>query len=304
MQQIDRSAIVNYFKPFPTWAVVMIVIGVPLLFAKGFGLIFIAIGVIGIVLYSKGRPTDQQMDAWFEEEIKVLNERALKKIGVDAADCVAPAEAIYGPRVQNTGGAVVLMRNGGDNMIRYTPVDFTVLNFGQDQLLCYQCSYDRTTGNPLAESTDEYFYRDVVSVSTKSETMQIQFSTGLKGKQESVQLKTAESFVLTTSGGTAIHVFLKDEALLQLKATKGGQLPSTHSEKTIQSIRRMLRDKKGSGASSAPPPAPAMPVTRDNSPSSGGDQSAKLQKLKKMLDDGLIDQEEFQAEKKKVLASL
>lgn len=300
MQPIDRTAIVNYFKPFPTWAVWMIIIGVPLLFARGFGLIFIAIGVIGIVLYSRGRPSDKQMDDWFTEEMKALNERALKKIGFDPADCVAPSEPIYGPRVQNTGGALVLMRKGGDNLIRYTPIDFTMLNFGQDQLVCYQCSYDRTTGNVLAESTDEYFYRDVVSVSTKSETMAVSFSTGLKGKQESVQLKTAESFVLTTSGGTAIRVFLRDEALLQLKATRGGQLKSTDAEKTIQSIRRMLRDKKGSGPTQSAPPAmpPAMPASN---PTSGGD---KLQKLKKLLDDGLITPEEFQAEKQKVLGSL
>ena len=47
------------------------------------------------------------------------------------------------------------------------------MNFGQHQLLVYTCTIDITTGNTLHESADEYFYRDVVSVSTKTETAKL-----------------------------------------------------------------------------------------------------------------------------------
>ena len=152
MEEIDRRAIRNYFKPFPWWAVFCIIIGLPLLALKGLGLIPIAIGVLGIVLHKK--PTDQQMDAWFEGEIKVLNQQALKKLGVDDSDCVAAPVVVYGPRVENTGGAEILIKSGDDGFVRYNPVDFSVMHSGQHQLFCYQCSYDRTTGNRLAERTD------------------------------------------------------------------------------------------------------------------------------------------------------
>jgi hypothetical protein len=181
------------------------------------------------------------------------------------------------------------------------------MNCGQDQLFCYQCSYDRTTGNPLVEQTDEYFFRDVVSVATKSDTQQIQINAGLKGKEEVVKLTASESFVLTTSGGTAFEVFLFDPALLKLKSTKRGKWSRTEAENAIQTIRTMLRDKK---RSPAPPPVQASlipqptPIARGSNPGPAGDSGTKLKKLKQLLDDGLIDQEEFKAQKQRLLDSL
>lgn len=238
MSDIDRKAITNYFKPFPMWAVWCIVIGVPLLRAYGLGIILIAIGIIALVTLK--RPTDQQMDQWWQEEIQSLKTKALGKIGFDSADCVAEPVVVWGPRVANTGGVPLQLRNGKDGVVRYNPVDVSILNFGQHQLVGYQASYDRFTGNALQESTDEYFYKDVVSVSTKTDTTSRDVAVGKE--QVRIQLKSSEMFRLTTSGGTSIEVFLKDEALLQ--ATKGGSFSTTQAEQAVQSVRRMLRDKK------------------------------------------------------------
>jgi hypothetical protein len=101
MPQIDRAAIKNYFKPFPVWAVLCIIIGVPLIALYGIGLSPIAVGVLALVFNKK--PTDQQMDEWLAEEIKFLNEKALSKLGIDASHCVRQPIVVYGPRVENTG---------------------------------------------------------------------------------------------------------------------------------------------------------------------------------------------------------
>ncbi len=115
-------------------------------------------------------------------------------------------------------------------------MNITVLNFAPNQLLSYQCALDLTTGKRLNESTDEYFYRDVVSVSTKTVSV-----TKTSAKYGLLQLNAAETFALTTSGGTSIEVILKDPKLVEMV---GGDIPTTFAEKAIQAVRKMLREKK------------------------------------------------------------
>jgi hypothetical protein len=243
MPEIDRKKIAKYFNPFPTWTIIFIVIGVLLVAVKGIGLIPLIIGGVGLYFYFSGKPTDQEMDTWLQEELRVLNGRALQKCGLDQSEVVAESVAVWGPRVVNTGGIPFQIKTGKDGQIRYNPIDLSVLNFGQNQLLGYQCAYDRFTGNCLQETTDEYFYKDVVSVSTKTDTTSKDVVVGKK-QVERVQLKNSEMFRLTTSGGTSIEVFIKDEGLLGLKSAKGGQLPTSQAEKAVATVRRMLRDKK------------------------------------------------------------
>ncbi len=47
-----RAQLKKYFKPFPKWAVWLIVIGAPLVLAKGIGLVLIGIGAWAIFAWS------------------------------------------------------------------------------------------------------------------------------------------------------------------------------------------------------------------------------------------------------------
>lgn len=244
-EETKRKMIKSYFKSFPKWAIALIVIGVIALLASGgsggaifFGLLLSGLGAFGIYSYSANKPTDAQMDQWLEEDLKMLTQKALSKTGTDEAELVSESVQITGPRLWDVAGAPVLFRKGKDNVLRYTPVEVSVIGFTQNQLLGYSCVLDRTTGKALNESTDEYFYRDVVSVATKTESKTKDIS-GL-GR---VQMNAAESFTLTTSGGTSLSVLLRDPELI--KRMGGGEIPTTRAEKAIQTVRKMLRDKKG-----------------------------------------------------------
>ncbi len=251
-----REQIKKYFKSFPKWAVWMIIIGLPFLALYGFGLVLIGIGIWGLVDWNK-KPDDAQMDAWLEEDLKVFHGKALSKTGTDPSELVGDPVMVTGPRFWDVGGADVAFRKGKDNILRFTPVDVIVLNFGRDQLIAYQSALDLKTGNALNESTDEYFYRDVVSVSTKTESKTVQLSAngafrgGIKGGlagalKGSLQLNAAEQFVLTTSGGTHIDVVLRAPELIERMG--GGEIPTTRADKAIQTVRKMLREKKGTTA--------------------------------------------------------
>jgi hypothetical protein len=239
-----REQTKKYFKPFPKWAVWMIIIGLPFLAQYGLGLVLIGVGVWGLVDWNK-KPNDAQMDAWLDEELKVLHGKALSKTGTDPSELVGEPVMVTGPRFWNVAGAEVAFKKGKDNVLRFTPVGVTVLNFTPNQLIAYSAALDLTTGNILNESTDEYFYRDVVSVSTKTKRMNVQASgTGaLKG---GLQLNDAETFELTTSGGTSIEVLLRDPSLIEKMG--GGDIPTTRAEKAIQTVRKMLREKKSAAA--------------------------------------------------------
>ena len=248
-EQTKRSKIRNYFKPFPKWAVWMILIGLGVMLigsqagggAVVMGLLLAVIG--GFVVYSQGqgKATDQEMDQFLNEDLTVLGKHGLNKVGVDGTELVGEPVQVTGfPR--SLGGAEFRYKKGKDNIIRFTPTQATLVFFTQNQLVAYSCAYDSTTGKPLNESTEEYFYRDVVAVSTKTT------SVGLNlGKELGmVQATAAEEFTLTTSGGTSISVVLKDASLVQKMG--GGDLPTTRAENAVQSIRRMLRDKKVANA--------------------------------------------------------
>jgi hypothetical protein len=257
MEQDKRSQIKKYFKKFPKWAVWMIIIGLPFLAAYGVGAIAIAIGVWGLVTHYQ-KPTDEQMDAWIQEDLKSLQARALEKTGLDQSELIGEPVMVYGPRFWNIGGAEAGIKKGKDGVVRFMPLGVTLINFTPHQLVAYQCALDLTTGKTLSESTDEYFYRDVVSVSTQSKTMTWDQAalgeSALSGgplaalvTAGKLQFNDAQTFTLTTSGGTSIEVVLRDPKLIE--SVGGGRIPTDVAEKAAQTIRKMLREKKAAAAS-------------------------------------------------------
>lgn len=260
MNQNKQSQLRKYFAKFPKWAVASVIVAVLLLASDAYVVGLILAGLGGWRLYSWSRkPTDQQVDAWIEEALKDVRSKALAKTGIDQSELVADPVVVYGPRFWNIGGADVGIKKGADGVVRFMPLGVTVINFTANQLLAYQCALDLATNNPLNESTDEYFYRDVVSVSTQSKSRSFDLAAIPKafagGKLKSLivngklQFNSAELFVLTTSGGTSIEVLLQDPQLIQKAG--GGSIPTHLADKAVQAVRKMLREKKAGAAAGA-----------------------------------------------------
>ena len=238
-----REQMKKYFKRFPKWMVILgvvSVVGVPLV-------------IIWWLVSWRNKPADALVDGWIEEDLQRLEKIALEKTGLDESELVSETVTLTGLRFWNIGGADIGIRSGKDDIIRFTPLGVTVINFTEHQLIAYQCALDLTTGNPLSESTDEYFYRDVVSVSTQTESMTwdkaMLSSSGLAKtplaslmKHGKLQFNAADKFVLTTSGGTSIEVVISDPTLI--KSVGGGSIPTERADKAIRVVRKMLREKK------------------------------------------------------------
>ncbi len=193
-----------------------------------FGLLLAAGGGYGIYNFTQV-PSDQQIDEWISEDLQGLDKRALDKIGIDKSELMSESAVITGPY------DFTIFKVGKDKVLRFGKIAAAIINFTPNQLLVYNCMVDVTTGNTLKEGTDEYFYRDVVSVSTKTKDGQI----------GAIRVSAGEYFTLTTSGGTSVEVFLQSP---EIGKQFGGAMPSTNAEKSIQTIRKMLREKKGATA--------------------------------------------------------
>lgn len=238
---MDRIKVKKYFKKLPKWLVILLIIGILFLFgeAKMLGFIMFLIGGLGIFYFYKEKITDQEFDEILNEDLEMISRTALIKTDINSTELVNEEVFITGPKLWDTAGAEIHYKKGKDKLLRFTPIAVTVINFTKNQLLLYNCTFDMITRKCLNESTEEYFYKDVVSVSSSTESKTIISSDKKIG---TLQLNAAESFKLTTSGGTSVSVVLSDPTLIQIMG--GGEIPKTRAEKAIQIVRKMLRDKK------------------------------------------------------------
>lgn len=229
-----RSQINKYFAPFPKWTLGLGLVGLLTITQYGLGLLLLA--AAGWFVYDWGqRPTDGQMDAWLDEDLKNLHVRALQKSGHDQTELVGEPVMITGPRLWEVGKSEIGYKKGADNILRFSPVGVTVLNFTNSQLSTYTGVLDLRTGATFNDTTEEFFYRFIVSVSTESENISVKLG------EETLELKSAESFKLTNAGGGSVKVFLRAPALIEKLG--GGEIPTTRAEQAISTVRRMIRER-------------------------------------------------------------
>ena len=244
-ENTKREKIRNYFKPFPKWAAYLIIVGVIILLigmngSAGAAIVgLILAGVGGYVIYAsfQGKPTDQEMDEWLQEDLKQLSPKALKKLGLDQSELIGETIRIAGPILWGAGGVSaqdLVWKTGKDGIARFGIYKVTLFHLTEKQIGTYQCIFNFLKNVPLNEGTDEYFYRDVTNVKTKEVSSSFTLPNGQK-------LVSAETFALQVSGQDAIEVFLRDPALEKFT---GGQIPTTAAEKAVQTIRTILREKK------------------------------------------------------------
>jgi hypothetical protein len=219
---MDYYKNLKYFKPNKFGLpITMIVIGAIMLFlivnvpvVGVLGLLILAGGIIIIVVKSKNVGSDTEYDASVASQLNGLKARALNKLGIDEAEVneIEPI-SIDGYRYKGATKA----KKGKDLLWRTNKYEAVMLFFSQHEVHCYTYNFT-TTEDQHTEATDVYFYKDIVSVSTASESIKL-FNFDID----------YESFKLTTAGGTSISVSLRDV---------------DNTQRSINAMRSLLRSKK------------------------------------------------------------
>ncbi len=221
----------KYFKQSsPKAGIVLIVIGVLLTLilshaggAMLIGLLLIAGGVAVLYFRFAGKPTDAEIDADAARAIADIDRRALNKLGLDEDEVkLIDPVAVHGYYYKNIASGVQV-KLGKDRIFRSSNYEGVVLYFSEHQLHAYKFQFSLTSPRESREQTDEYFYKDVVSVSTQSETFRI---NDVRGNSQQVNF---EEFKLTTTGGTSVTSSIRDEGSVS---------------RVISGARSLIREKK------------------------------------------------------------
>lgn len=249
----ERKKIRQYFEKFPRWTLWTLLISLPLILFYGIGLIGMAIATIFIYKWTQ-RINDKQFDHYKNESLKDLREIALAKLRLDESQLVRDNECIISPIYWNIGGAELGFKRGKDKFLRYTPIKANLIFFTQNKLCIYQCALDLVTGNPVNVGCSKFYYTDIVSIKTESDTRSIQqgelnnkafnYMPNLKNNMVNgvLQINRSEQFVLTTSGGTSVKIQLPDYSILNYGLE--GRLNDSRSDQAIASVEAMVDSKK------------------------------------------------------------
>jgi hypothetical protein len=226
MAAINYAQNVKYFKPVSYKpGIICIVIGVVLLLFASVGPVLIGLVLIGLgcfLIYQQtaDRPTDADFDHQVSLALGELRKRALQKLGLDESEVDMIKPVIVGGKIYNGGTSI---KRGKDGVYRTSDCEGVVIFFAEQELHAYKYQVSLVNSGRTREETDVYFYRDVVSVSTRSDSIEVRVD------QTPVPVHH-DVFRLTTSGGTNIE------------CSMGAAVGSTENE--IHAARQLIRDKK------------------------------------------------------------
>jgi hypothetical protein len=217
---MDYAKNKKYFQPANLKVgIIVCLIGLVLLAASPIvGIIAIAVGALLIYLQVGGRPTDADIDAAVTSQLASMKARALKKLGVDEDEVNEIAPISFDGYVYNKA----LIKQGKDGKYRSSKYQAVMFFFSSNEVHCF--TYDFSiVENSQRESTDVYFYKDIVSVSTQTEGTE--YSVG-KGKSSQFDY---EYFKLTTTGGTSISCAVRN---------------IDDAQRSINGMRSLIKSKK------------------------------------------------------------
>lgn len=217
---IDYAGNRKYFKP-RNWkaAAALIFLGVVVAGQSiGLGLLMLLCGA-GMLYYNfGGRKSDESIDRELIGQMANMRGHAQQHLLLDDDQISMIEPLILTGYVRGARG--LLTKKGKDGQWRTSRVEGIVIFFDEDQLHAYSKRFSLVNENEnVLQTTDEYFYQDVVSIATSTSEW-----TTPDGNVE-----TYERFILTTSGGTRTECAMFDA---------GG------AAQALQGARSLIREKK------------------------------------------------------------
>lgn len=214
---MDYAANIKYFRQTKmAGPIILIAIGlICFMIQPILAILLIAAGGAWIYL-AMNKISDEAYDEGVASNIHDMKNRALNKLGLDESE-VQEIEPITIDGYRFTGAS--RFKKGKDNLWRTNKYEVAMLFFAANEVHCYKYSFS-TTEDQHTESTDVYFYQDIVTVSTASE------EAAIPGQTEKANY---EAFVLRTAGGNALDVAIRDY---------------DNAQRSINAMRQLLRQKK------------------------------------------------------------
>lgn len=208
-------------------------------------LVFIGAVVWAVMKYKNARPTDEEIDAQAESLCQEMRGKALEKLGVDEEQInIAPALEFWNYSFEpefnadQEVGACLHIR-GKDGCWRTCVVELHGIYFSEGGVHHYEKKVSLVS-NSTKDTTDEYFYKDIVSVETETKAEKVKivpFGAGLLGKilrrlrkaKDQVATANNEYFAIANSGGGRFGCSMRHPERF---------------EAAVNAMRALLREKK------------------------------------------------------------
>ena len=255
MNQNKRDNLRKYFAAPPelTVPILLLVIGIVVIImfltspnnsssglGSVIGLLMAIIGGVWLYILQKNReniPTDAEVDKWFQDDVAQIVEKSFSSAGLDKSELVQVPIPVTGPILWTTYGVPsedLRWKKGKDDFVRFSINRVTVILLSNQLLVAYSCDFNFIKNVTLNEQTQEYHYKDIVSVSTQEDSTSYTLPNG-------VRMVNSQAFRLSVPSGESIKVVI---GAAKLSEVTGGKIPTTSAEKAVQVIRTMLREKK------------------------------------------------------------
>lgn len=191
--------------------------------------IIAAVGFIGLgIIYAKFQMSDAEYDASVKAGVGDLKPTALSALGIYEEDVTEMAPIALGGYVYE---GYDLAKTCKDGVVRTSRYKSVILFFGANELYFFSRSESTTKPNQSSDTSNVFFYKDIVNFST--ETVSGSYARNPSATSLASTPNTTSfnynCFKITTTGGTALEVSIKDVNEIQPK---------------INAMRQLLRTKK------------------------------------------------------------
>ncbi len=183
-------------------------------------------------------PGDEDVQSWLDQDLGQVRRRALQALGLSDEELVSDLLTIVAPVLWSTRGIRpddLLFKAGRDGRARFGVYSVAAIALTERHLGIFRCEYNFVRDEARNETTCEYHYRDIVSVSTSEVSSSLLLPSG-------EELTTVQEFRVSVPNGEAIRITVDAPAIRRLTGTDA--LPSSGAEKAVRAIRTMLRQKK------------------------------------------------------------
>ena len=175
-----------------------------------------------------------------QDAFEDIERKSLERLGLDESQVTGKAILVAGPlffrQVSGIDRSLVRRRAiTGSEKYMYSTYRVTVFHFTDSFLAAYSSDYNLTKDVAVNESTDEFFYKDIVAVKTVTELSNYTLDVGEVREHSKL-------FKLTASSGDSIEVTLNSPRIsVEDEIVSKG-------ERAVANIRTMLREYKGASA--------------------------------------------------------
>ncbi len=171
----------------------------------------------------RNKPTDAEYDASIREMYRGIEQKACDKFGIELSDASEISPIVvggfdYSDLLSAVIGGVGLAKKGKDGLWRTNKYIINVLLLSSAEVYCYSCSFC-TTELQINETTDQFFYQDISSVSTGTDTIKI--------KNNSVSI---EYLTITSTSGKNLRFSMAN--------------PDETAKASINKMRQLIKQKK------------------------------------------------------------